>query len=178
MFAQTFHCTFSSRYVEWVALSTLLGQRLKEKEGCYCLSFLSLTLEGDLKTSWNSQWVASLKASLEALQATAALSSVMSLFLVSSQISNVAAIQIYPSNSSLNCYLYIRCWICTAIENWWEAWKGSHLQCKGNLALINDPVQTVYRVRPGCSMTAHSEDLLLLRIWCLMMSSSNNRIQL
>lgn len=66
----------------------------------------------------------SLKALLQALQGTAALpSSVISLFLVCSQTSYVAVIQIYPSTSLLNYNLYfsshilcIKCQVCAAIE--------------------------------------------------------------
>lgn len=126
MFSQTFHCTFSTKYnmlyKKYYPLCCGLGQRLKkELEECYYLR--SFSLEEDFKTtSWNNWWAAALQASVQALQATAALSSsVISLFLVSSQISYVAAMQIYPSHSSLNYYLCLPSSI-LCIKWWMNLW--------------------------------------------------------
>lgn len=91
----------------------------------------------------------SLQAYLQALQATAALSSfVISLFLVCCQTSYVAVIQIYPSASLLNYNLYfsshilcIKRQVCGVTE----VWNVSLLQCGETHALINDPVRMVIR---------------------------------
>lgn len=141
------HCAFKSKY-------SLLG---KNTTYMLLLKFLFLDLRGRLKTaSWISQWADSLQASLQVLQATAALSS-SGIFLTSWYAAKSLMLQSYKPTDliphfTITCASPLLCikWRnCAVIENWNEAWKASHLQCGGSRTLINDTAQIVYRVRQG-----------------------------